>query len=65
MFPPICPSNVGEKDVSTMSSNYTERTTSDEFQPVDDRHHLLNQSDLNDLVRDLNLSKCLAEILGS
>jgi len=62
---PICPINVGEEVVSTMFSNQTERITCDEFQPEDDGPHLLNQSDLNNLVRDFNLSKLNAGILGS
>jgi len=45
MFPPICPPNVGEEVVSTMSPNHTERTTCDEFQPEDDEPHLLNKND--------------------
>jgi len=45
-----------------MFSNYTERTTCNEFQPEDDGPHLLNQSDLNDLVCNINLSKLKAEI---
>ena len=65
MFLPICLPNVGEEVVSTMSSNHIKRTTCDEFEPEDDGPHVLNQSDLNDLVRDFNLSKLKAEILGS
>jgi len=45
-----------------MSSNHTERATCYEFQPEDDEPYLLNQSDLNDLVCDLNVSKLKAEI---
>ena len=35
------------------------------FEPDTQEPHLLNQGDLNDLVRDLSLSKAKAELLGS
>ena len=36
-----------------------------DFQPTESHPHLITQPELNDLVRDLNLSKHQSELLGS
>ena len=35
-----------------------------DFQPPESQPHLITQPELNDLVRDLNLSKSQSELLG-
>jgi len=65
--PPICPrKNIcSEDNASTISSKLTEFTSDNDLGTESGTPHFLTQSDLNDLVRDLNLSKFKAEILGS
>ena len=43
----------------------TEDDTDLDFQPTESHPHLITQPELNDLVRDLNLSKHQSELLGS
>lgn len=63
---PISPNKKNESDDECEAMNDEE--TSDDPDYVPENHHephLINQSELNDLVRDLNLNKQLSEILGS
>ena len=52
-------------DVSTTLYKLSDVEEDEQFQDYDGRPHLINQGDLNDLVRDLYLCKRKAEILGS
>lgn len=68
-FPvPTCPNVLQEEQIDTeIGEAIADLSTSDEeFLPLqEDSPHLITQLELNDLVRDLNLSKAQAEILGS
>jgi len=67
MPPPICPKNrtIMEDSASTISSKLTEVSEDNDIVSQDGTPHVITQGKLNDLVRDLNLSKFKAEILGS
>ena len=49
--------NVGEDYVSTISSMSIDYLRDDDYKPEDQTSHSLSQGELNDLIRDLNLSK--------
>jgi hypothetical protein len=55
-----------EDEMETEGATAVLSSSDDEFLPSqEDKSHLINQLELNDLVRDLNLTKTQAEILGS
>ena len=49
----------------TISLMFVDCLRDDDYKPEDRTPHLLSQGELNDLIRDLNLSKRKAEIQGS
>ena len=57
--------NVSEDYERTISSMSVDCQRDDDYKPEDRMPHSLSQGKLNDLIRDLNLSKSKAEILGS
>ena len=67
MLPSVCSttSKGAEDYVSAISSISNEMKEDSDFQTADRKPHLLCQADLNDLVRDLNLPKRMAKLLGS
>jgi hypothetical protein len=65
---PLAPVTVASTSTSLeyfSSEEYVESENGDETFEPDDEPHLVNQTDLNDLVRDLGLTKEKAELLGS
>jgi len=67
MVPPAFPTTIQgvTHSASTISSFSKESKGDSDFEMENRKPHLLCQADLNDLVRDLNLSKIKAELLGS
>lgn len=66
--PPIfrSPTSIASSSTLDMSSSTTNTTTSgSDFIPEGAEPHLVTQAELNDLVRDLELSKDKSELLGS
>lgn len=62
--PPQC-GTIDEDDSASVDDAEVEQDSDKDFSVQSDGPHLINQSELNDLVRDLNLSKVQAELLGS
>lgn len=62
--PPVCLDSESDDDDDEESHREQE---SDAYEPIDDEKipHLIGQAELNDLVRDLGLTKKKAELLGS
>ncbi|GBP31823.1 hypothetical protein EVAR_16597_1 [Eumeta japonica] len=65
---PVCP---GSSSANILDDNNSDvefksiSSDSDEFSPQENTPHLINQAEFNDLVRDLQLSRSKAELLGS
>ena len=65
---PVCP---GSSSANILDDNNSDvefksiSSDSDEFSPQENTPHLINQAELNDLIRDLQLSRSKAELLGS
>jgi hypothetical protein len=62
--PPQC-WTMDEDDSESLDGGEVRQDSDKDFSDQSDGPHLINQSELNDLVRDLNLSKLQAELLGS
>lgn len=64
---PVPPTSLGTHDSDADSTDYS-NASSNEYQPdnvFDSEPHMITQSDLNDLVRDLSLTKGQSELLAS